>query len=118
MVGIFTADALILDSPVTGNGVSVDSYTITDATTGDVKVTGFALATDLGANPRAITFATLGDGSHMVANTLVTLPAPGSTDPLTIEYGGAGLDQPDRGVIVAGNDECTKMLFAHLKFGN
>jgi hypothetical protein len=111
MSGIFHADALILDSPVSGLGVSRDSWTITDPATGAVKVRGYAIATDLGPHPRAITVATLADGSHMVANSVVTLPAPGSTDPILIEYGGAGLEEPDRGVIVSGDDDCVELFF-------
>jgi hypothetical protein len=109
--GIFHADALILDGPTTGLGVSRDSWTITDPATGAVKARGIAIATDLGPHPRAVTFATLADGSHMVANTVVTLPAPGSSDPILIEYGGPGLAEPDRGVIVSGSDDCVDLFF-------
>jgi hypothetical protein len=114
MAGIFHADALILDSPATGYGVSKDDWTVTDPTTGALKASGTAYATDFGPHPRAITVAELADGSHMWANTVVTLPAPGTSDPITIEYGGPGLDEPDRGVIVGGSDPCTKLMFKHL----
>jgi len=54
------------------------------------------------------------DGSHLVANALVTFSAPGTTDPILIEYGGAGSAAPDRGVIVEGRDRCVTQMFAAL----
>jgi hypothetical protein len=112
MAGIFNANAYILDSPTTSLGVSRDDWTITDPATGAVKAHGMAIATDFAGTPRAVTFGRLADGSHMVANAQVTLPAPGTTDPILIEYGGPAPTTPDRGVIMAGRNKCIDFLFS------
>jgi len=115
--GNFVADALILDSPASGFGVSVDNWVINDPVTGAQKASGKAIATDQGPNPKAISYGFLADGELLVANTLVTLPAPGSGAPLTIAYGGGATTVPDRGVVLGGFDKCTrkilKAIFSH-----
>lgn len=109
MAGTFHVNAYLLDSPTTTLGVSIDNWTITDAQTGAVKARGKGIATDLGPSPHAIAYGRLADGSTMVANAVVTLPAPGSNT-ITIEYGGEGLSEPDRGVILSGNNPCIRAL--------
>jgi len=117
IAGSFVVDALILDSPTSGYGVSVDNWVINDPVTGVEKASGKAIATDQGPNPKAISYGFLADGSLLVANTLVTLPAPGSGAPLTINYGGGATTVPDRGVVLDGFDVCTrkiiKAIFSH-----
>jgi len=114
IAGNFIVDALILDSPTTGYGVSVDNWSIVDPVSGATKASGKAIATDLGPNPRAISYGFLDDGSLLVANTLVTLPAPGSGNPLTIAYGTGPTTIPDRGVILDGNNSCVRKLLRAL----
>jgi hypothetical protein len=111
--GTFTADALILDNPNTGMGVSTDNFEVTDPATGAVKMRGTAWAIDENPYPiKALAMAELADGSRYITFTTVTLPA-GPTDPLVIEYGGAGFPSSDRALVVEG--ECGKM-FKHFGF--
>lgn len=106
MEGVMNVDALILDSPTTSLGASVDHWTVVDSADPTlVKAQGKAVATDLGPNPKAVVYGFLADGSVLVTNTVVTL---GPT--VVIEYGGAGLNVPDRGVIFSGNNKCVKKL--------
>ncbi len=115
LAGIEVVDALILDHPVTGRGVSTDNFKILDPVTRAVKATGTAWAVDaMPSAVKSLALMDLADRSKVIALATVTLPAPGSSDPIVIEYGGAGSgDSADRALIVSG--DCAKM-FKHLGF--
>jgi hypothetical protein len=109
MAGIFHVDAYLLDSPSSTLGISIDNWTITDPVTGKVKASGKGVATDFGPNPQAVAFGRLADGSTMVANAQITLPAPG-TNTIRVEYGSLNTVTPDRGVILSGKNTCVRTL--------
>jgi len=115
LAGTMIVDAMILDNPNTGMGVSTDNFKVLDPVTGELKMKGTAWAID--KHPlaiRSLALADLADGSKFVTLATVRLPAPGTTDPIVIEYGGPGSgDSVDRALIVSG--DCARML-KHLGF--
>lgn len=102
MVGTFHGDAMILTN-AQGIGVSRDKWTITDSTTGAVKVTGVAEALDADATGpiHSVVTARFADGSYMSTMAVVRLPPPGQQGAITIEYGGAVPSDPGRGVVIS-----------------
>lgn len=102
MVGTFHGDAMILTN-AQGIGVSRDKWTITDSSTGDVKVTGVAQALDADATGpiHSVVTARFADGSFMSTMAIVRLPPPGVQGAITVEYGGAVPSDTGRGVIIS-----------------
>ncbi|HKY64189.1 MAG TPA: hypothetical protein VJR29_12310 [bacterium] len=102
MEGTFFADAIVLTN-AQGKGVSRDNFKIRDSR-GRLKVLGSAIG--IHNDPQAIhaqAKAWLADGSRFHSESTVRLPAPGSQDPIVVEYGGEGSGDPaDRGVILSG----------------
>jgi hypothetical protein len=110
LVGTFHVDAVILVN-AQGEGVSRDNWQITDSATGTLKASGTAYGVQHGSNPiKALSIGQLADGSRTMANALVTLPAPGSQNPITIEYGGSGSPLEDDAVVVG--PACARLVFA------
>ena len=108
-VGTFEADAVIIVDNE-GEGVSRDDWRVVDDETGETKVRGTAHGIHNDPNPiRAVTIGRFADGDHFFGNARVTLPEPGTDDPIVIEYGGPGLSDPEnRAVAVSG--ECEPIL--------
>jgi hypothetical protein len=104
MEGTFFANAKLLHN-AQGVGVSRDDLKIRDTQTGQLKATGVALSLDAGFEPiKAMTTIDLADGSRVWTEATVRLPAPGTSDPVILEYGGAGSGIPeDRAVLVTGD---------------
>jgi hypothetical protein len=110
LAGTFHVDAVILVN-AQGEGVSRDNWQITDSATGALKASGTAYGVQHGFNPiKALSIGQLADGSRTMANALVTLPAPGSQDPIRIEYGGSGSALEDDAVVVGSG--CARLVFA------
>ena len=102
--GTFFANAKLLHRP-DGRGVSEDNFEVRDDN-GELLMKGQAHAADPVAGPTPIKGMALGrlrDGSRFVAGSTVTLPAPGTTDPLIIEYGVASPGVQDEAVLVSGD---------------
>lgn len=96
--GILYADAVIL-TDADGHGISRDEFEIFDPATGQRLVKGSAWG--IHADPAPIhgqAVARLRDGSRFYAESTVTVPPPGSLDPIVIEYG----FHADRAVILEG----------------
>jgi hypothetical protein len=104
MDGTFFANAKLLHNSQ-GVGISQDDFKIRDSQTGRLKATGVAKAMDAGAEPiKAMVTIDLSDGSHIWTESTVRLPAPGTQDPIVIEYGGEGSGIPqDRGLLISGD---------------
>src|SRR4029453_11240701 len=102
--GTFFADAKLLHNAV-GVGVSHDDFEVRDPLTGMLKWRGSADALDAGAEPvKGMAIAELGAGTSIWAESTVFLPAPGSQDPVIIEYGGEGPGIPqDRALAISGD---------------
>lgn len=114
--GTFVVDAYILDNPNTGAGISKDNWKVLDPTTGATKVRGTAIAMNQAPNPiKGQVTAITKDGDMLWTMSTVTLPAPGTTNPIVIEYGGAGYPTSDRAVVVNGglSSECTDPFVGH-----
>jgi len=110
LVGTFHVDAVILVN-AQGEGVSRDNWQITDSATGTLKASGTAYGVQHGSNPiKALSIGKLADGSRTMANAVVTLPAPGSQDPIKVEYGGSGSPLEDDAVAVG--PACARLVFA------
>lgn len=105
ITGTFYVDAMILHNPQ-GQGISRDKFKIRDPRSRRIKVQGTAWAVDADPNPiHGMAMAKLADGSRLLAESVVYLPAPGSPDPIIIEYGSdqGSTDPADRAYIVSGN---------------
>jgi hypothetical protein len=104
MDGTFFANAKLLHNSQ-GVGISQDDFQIRDSQTGRLKAKGIAQAMDSGAEPiKAMVTADLVDGTRLWTESTVRLPAPGSQDPIIIEYGGEGPGIPaDRGLLISGD---------------
>jgi hypothetical protein len=104
MAGTFFANAKLLHNSQ-GVGVSQDDFQIRDTQTGQLKAKGIAQAMDAGAEPiKAMVTIDLSDGSRIWTESTVRLPAPGTQDPIVIEYGGEGPGVPaDRGLLISGD---------------
>lgn len=102
MEGIFHGDAMILTN-AQGIGISRDKWWITDAVTGDVKVTGVAQAldVDMTAPIHAINTARFADGSYMSNMAIVNLPSAATGGMITVEYGGPIPSDPGRAVVIS-----------------
>ena len=102
--GTFHANARLLHRP-DGRGVSEDNFEVYDDD-GRLIMKGQAHAADPVAGPtpiKGLALARLSDGSRFVAGSTVTLPAPGTNDPLVIEYGVANPGVQDEAVLVTGD---------------
>jgi hypothetical protein len=102
--GVFFADAVLLHD-AQGKGISRDRFRVIDPVTGKLKMKGKAFAVDAAPDPiKGFAIAKLADGSRFFAQSTVYLPAPGTQDPLVIEYGGQGPGAlSDHAVILGGN---------------
>jgi hypothetical protein len=102
--GTFLADAVLLHD-AQGRGISRDRFRVIDPETGKLKMKGTAFAVDAAPEPiKGLAIARLADGSRFFAQSTVLLPAPGTQDPLVIEYGMQGPGAlPDHAVVLGGN---------------
>lgn len=107
LAGIFRVDAVMLFNE-RGEGVGRDDWEIVDAENGAPKASGTAhsVHNDPGfqENPEpfgALSIGQLEDGSRLFTRARVSLPRPGSDEPIVIEYGG-GPEPAHRGFAAAG----------------
>ncbi|HKX11932.1 MAG TPA: hypothetical protein VJP40_02175 [bacterium] len=109
--GTFYGDAIAITN-AQGKGISRDNFKIHDPVTGKLKMKGTGYGIHSDPNPiHAQAFGRLADGTRFWSESTVWLPAPGTQDPIIVEYGGEGSgDTPDRGVTISGS--CQALLDA------